>query len=325
MNLLLSGHCTEDSCKAATSTSKLFPAYSSLKSGGPSKADVEAWQSNQSYTGISQLEDLSSSEDSDSSSTDLQGKTLCETSPTQQRGSRNLPLESFPPIVLNFDGSEQFYVDKKSERGYLRVPTLHRPACPQYFCSRGLGPIAKKQKKKKDSFKRYFSKKFQSRLSDSRSKDLSIDPPLDEEAFLEGNKLLNKSTMENVKNIQAWIDLVQFQDRTPMKTVSKLQLTERKLDILDKALSHNPFSSALYTEYVDIADRVLPSFEVSKIIEKLLNKDPTNYVLWRGLIRASQGSMARCNVPDVLKLYERAMQQMYRRRRCDDTMLSEWH
>lgn len=325
MNLLLSGHCTEDSCKEATSTSKLFPAYSSLKSGGPSKADVEAWQSNQSYTGISQLEDLSSSEDSDSSSTDLQGKTLCETSPTQQRGSRNLPLESFPPIVLNFDGSEQFYVDKKSERGYLRVPTLHRPACPQYFCSRGLGPISKKQKKKKDSFKRYFSKKFQSRLSDSRSKDLSTDPPLDEEAFLEGNKLLNKSTMENVKNIQAWIDLVQFQDRTPMKTVSKLQLTERKLDILDKALSHNPFSSALYTEYVDIADRVLPSFEVSKIIEKLLNKDPTNYVLWRGLIRASQGSMARCNVPDVLKLYERAMQQMYRRRRCDDTMLSGWH
>lgn len=252
---------------------------------------------------------------------------MCELTPPKPKRSKdqNLQLESFPSLVLNFDGSEQFYVDKKSERGYLRVPTLHRPACPQYHSSRSLGPIAKKQKKKKDAFKRYYSKKFQSRFTDSRSKDLSIDPPLDEEAFLEGNKQLNKSTMENVKNISAWIDLVQFQDRTPMKNVSKLQLTERKLDILDKALSHNPFSSALYTEYLDIANRVLPSFEVSKIIEKLLSKDPTNYVLWRGLIRASQGSMARCNVLDVLKLYERAMQQMYRRRRCDETMLSKWH
>lgn len=129
--------------------------------------------------------------------------------------------------------------------------------------------------------------------------------------------------MQDVKNISAWIDLVQFQDKTPMKHIPKTQLAERKFDILNKALVHNPLSDALYTLYLDIANQVLPSFEVSKIVERLLGKDPTNYVLWRGLILATQGSMARCVVPDVLKLYERAMQQNYKKRRCDETMLSE--
>lgn len=33
--------------------------------------------------------------------------------------------------VMEFDGTEEYYVDKKAERGYLRVQTLHRPACPR--------------------------------------------------------------------------------------------------------------------------------------------------------------------------------------------------
>lgn len=129
--------------------------------------------------------------------------------------------------------------------------------------------------------------------------------------------------MCNVQNISAWVDLVQFQDQTPMKNIPKTQLAERKFDILNKALVYNPLSDELYTVYLNIANEVLPSFEVSKIVEKLLQKDPTNYILWRGLIMATQGSMARCSVPDVMKLYERAMQTNYRKRRCDETMLSE--
>lgn len=33
--------------------------------------------------------------------------------------------------VMEFDGNEDYYVDKKAERGYLRVQTLHKPACPR--------------------------------------------------------------------------------------------------------------------------------------------------------------------------------------------------
>lgn len=212
-------------------------------------------------------------------------------------------------------------MDKKSERGYSRVETLHRPACPNYhFSSRGLGDLPRRKTKKKDNFKRYFSTKFQKRFAKTNSPATTA---LDSDQFLETNKLLNQATMADVRNVTAWIDLVNFQDQTPMKGVSKTQLAGRKFDILDKALSHNPLSDALYTVYVDIANHVLPSYEVSKVVERLLSKDPTNYILWRGLILATQGSMARCVVPDVLGLYERAMQQNYRKRKCDETMLSE--
>lgn len=33
--------------------------------------------------------------------------------------------------VMEFDGNEDYYVDKSAERGYLRVQTLHKPACPR--------------------------------------------------------------------------------------------------------------------------------------------------------------------------------------------------
>lgn len=124
---------------------------------------------------------------------------------------------------------------------------------------------------------------------------------------------------------------------------AKLQIVERKLDILDKALRENPSNEQLYKLYVQIVDRAYPSFEVSKILEKLLSKgkilllkycksylnnlvlfvDSTNYTLWHAQIMASQGSMARCIVPDVLKLYEQCMKNMYNKNRYDEVMLSK--
>lgn len=51
--------------------------------------------------------------------------------------------------------------------------------------------------------------------------------------------------------------------------------------------------------------------------------DPANYILWNAQIMATQGSMARCRVPDVLALYETCMKNMYKRNRCDEVTLSE--
>lgn len=275
------------------------------------------------------MKDSSESSDSSSSSSseDNDTTTLAQREKRHKKKGRekNLSVEVPPLPVLDFDGSEKFYVDKKSESGYSRVVTLHRPACPKYnYIRKSLGDFTRQGKSKKNPLKRYFSKKFQKRLCQSSSIVSGVPVAEAEEEFLEGNKLLNIATTENPKSVSAWIDLVQFQSKTPMRHISKPQLAERKFDILNKALSHNPFNDDLYELYVDIANEVLPSFEVSKIIEKLLQKDPTNYILWRGLILATQGSMARCVVPDVLKLYERGMQQMYRKRRSDETMLSKF-
>lgn len=39
---------------------------------------------------------------------------------------------------------------------------------------------------------------------------------------------------------------------------------------------------------------------------------------------ATQGSMARCKVPDVMELYEKCMKNMYKRNRRDDVTLSKY-
>lgn len=51
--------------------------------------------------------------------------------------------------------------------------------------------------------------------------------------------------------------------------------------------------------------------------------DPADYILWNAQIYATQGSMARCRVPDVMTLYEKCMKNMYKRNRCDDVTLSK--
>lgn len=45
--------------------------------------------------------------------------------------------------------------------------------------------------------------------------------------------------------------------------------------------------------------------------------------MWNAQIMATQGSMARCKVPDVMTLYEKCMKNMYKRNRCDEVTLSE--
>lgn len=310
---------------------KLFPAYIEKPASSPS---LSVWLNNESYTVLDRINDegssSSTSSSTDSSSSDSQKKRKRKSSKKRKRKDTKttkvtvqFPPPPLPMPKLSFDGSEQFYVDKKCERGYNRVDTLHRPARPNYYSFRGLGKINRKSQK--DKVKRYFSKKFNRLFRESKTpQGSSSTSGICEEAFMETNKQLNHSTTVNGgRNVSSWVDLVRFQDQTPLKSISKTQLAERKIDILNKAMAVNPASDELYTVYLEIANQVFPSFEVSKMIEKLLAKDPTNYVLWRGLIMATQGSMARCLVPDVLKLYERAMQQIYRRQKCDDTMMSE--
>lgn len=92
-----------------------------------------------------------------------------------------------------------------------------------------------------------------------------------EDEFVTANKSFNKRLGENPSNIDLWIDFVKHQDFTHMKS-TKLQIVERKLDILEKALQENSSNNDLYKQYVEIIDGAYPSFEVSKILDKLLSK-----------------------------------------------------
>lgn len=94
---------------------------------------------------------------------------------------------------------------------------------------------------------------------------------LNEEEFVARNRSFNKQLGQNPGDIELWIEFVRHQELTHMKS-AKLQIVERKLDILDKALRENPSNEKLYKLYVEIIDRAYPSFEVSKILDKLLSK-----------------------------------------------------
>ena len=98
---------------------------------------------------------------------------------------------------------------------------------------------------------------------------------LTEDEFFNKNKSYNKRLGENPGDIELWLEFVKHQDLTNMKS-TKLQITERKMDILDKALKENPSNDELYKLYIDIIDATYPSFEVSKILDKLLAKGITS-------------------------------------------------
>lgn len=244
--------------------------------------------------------------------------------------------------IDEFTGNEDYYVDKIPVRGYLNVQTLHKPACPKYrIYARSLGHIRRGRKSTK--LKRYYikSKKDKIQCGDRQDTTANTVDRLDETEFVNKNKVFNRKLGGDPGDVPLWLEFVRHQDYTHMKS-TKTQIVERKIDILEKALRENPSNEQLYRLYVEIIDQTYPSFEVSKILDRLLAKgkrrvhlysfirkkkmvltDPTNYILWNSQILATQGSMARCIVPDVLKLYERCMKSMYNKNRYDEVMLSK--
>ncbi|GAB0097158.1 uncharacterized protein DMENIID0001_127670 [Sergentomyia squamirostris] len=297
----------------------LFPAYSATsdKSNLSEKQDENAWLSNPSFVPL-----------------ELPASSKCPASPVpstsrddpenvdkqkhkkQKKLKQKKTKEAGSIVQLEFSGHEKFYVDKTSQLGYLKVEKLYNPACPRYHISRSV--LGRHPKMEKITYKRYFVRKY--KKSDISPKQGKCQ--LTEEEFTEQSKQFNGQLRQEPNNIALWIEFIELQCLGPLKSsTTNTQIAERKMSILDKALVLNPANEELYSVYVDTIDTVFPSFEVSKILERLLAKDPVSYTLWKAQILATQGSMARCIVPDVLNLYDKCMSTMYRKQRNDITML----
>lgn len=162
--------------------------------------------------------------------------------------------------------------------------THDKTTCPKYRISlRRLGTLTAKQwyllgHKSKEKCKRYFNRKTKrEERRDNDSNEIesnNVDSKnyrLTEEEFAIKTKAFNRRLGENPSDIDHWLDFVQHQDNFYMK-LTKLQLVERKLDVLCKALKENPANDQLYRVYVDIIEKNYPSFEVSKLLDTLLEK-----------------------------------------------------
>lgn len=165
--------------------------------------------------------------------------------------------------IQEFTGNEDYYVDKLPSRGYVHVNTLHKPACPRYKIR--VPHLGNFRRWKSAGSKRYYEKT-------QRRDDVAPDKnkPTDEEFTIQ-TKAIKGALAEQPRDIEQWFKYVRHQDSFPM-SATKMQITERKLDVLKQALLANHGNDQLYCEYVRIIEETYPSYEVSKILDGLIAK-----------------------------------------------------
>lgn len=220
------------------------------------------------------------SNDSTSKKTKKHSKKKKKKEHKHKKDKRSVKSKSDSDPKLEFTGKEEYFIDKKPNNSYISMGTLKKEEHSRYRChtkllgTRNPSFVYSKDKSEK---KRYFDTKIKS------SKVISFDSTtveerlankvirLDEEEFTERTKGFNRSLLNNNKDISMWLDFVRLQNNFHMK-VTKIQLAERKMDILNRALRENPANDALYREYIDILEQTYPSFEVSKFLDILLQK-----------------------------------------------------
>lgn len=202
-------------------------------------------------------------------------KSKKEKKPKEKR-----PREPSPKVqpVLEFTGYENYYVDKKpGKHSHVRreqhalnytvdARTLRDQPKPKRS---GVRP-----REKKSTAGRYYQATFAKELKTDGSSGKSRS--LTEDEFTAKTKEFNMHLLcDRSNDVDMWLDFVELQGKCYMR-LNKLQLAERKLDILNKALRSNVGSDRLYDKYIEILEDTFPSFEVSQYLDELIDKGNLN-------------------------------------------------
>lgn len=191
--------------------------------------------------------------------------------------------ESKSESKSEFTGKEDYYVDKKPCNSYFSMETLKKDDAARYRIHfHHIGTLTAEQwrllhRRSTDKPKRYFTKFKTDKPKPAEGegaegeKESAKTHRLSEDEFTAKTKVLNKTLLANPKDIDTWLEYVRFQEHFYMK-MSKIQLAERKMEILNKALRDNASNEQLYREYIDIVEQTYPSFEVSKFLDILIQK-----------------------------------------------------
>lgn len=185
-----------------------------------------------------------------------------------------------------FTGKENYYVDKKPCNNYFAMETLDRNDSARYRVHfHHIGTITSEQwrmlyRRPRENVKRYFTK-FKSETNKNNDGKDGKEPAkmhsLSEDDFTAKTKVFNKNLATDSHNIEMWLEYVHFQDHFYMK-MTKVQMAERKMEILNKALRENPNNNELYHEYINVLECAYPSFEVSKFLDILIQKGITEFM-----------------------------------------------
>ncbi|XP_045469039.1 nuclear exosome regulator NRDE2 [Harmonia axyridis] len=218
-----------------------------------------------------------------------------------------------------------FFIDKKPTKEFLNVKTISRPAVAKYKIHYYL--IKKHMKKRK--LKRFYHQLSSEDIKKSEDieknfNNVNFDSLQHEMELTQKTAIYNRTVHEDPKNVEMWLEFIDYQDIIFKfeKNYKKGSIAkglranaERKLNIIEKALSHNPNSEKLHRKRLQIMVSVYPADELQKQLGDLLSKDQGNIILWQGYIEATQCSMSHCNTSAVLKLYTSCLSTLHKIRR----------
>ncbi|KAG5890548.1 hypothetical protein JTB14_028299 [Gonioctena quinquepunctata] len=223
---------------------------------------------------------------------------------SKKKDSPNKRKKNETPLLLP-SVEENFMIDVKGSRELLGVSTISWPSAPKYHIKHILN----------DS-KHYHKKKFK--------RDDNFTGFKQEEELSKKTAYFNRHLADYPSDIKIWIEYIKFQDtvyqfeKTYRKgSIAKAQkvLAERKLSILDKAMSLNPECELLHRERLNIVVGAFPADEQQTYLKELVEKDKGNIILWQGYVESTQCSMSHCNTPAVLNLYTKCLSTLHQLRR----------
>nr|XP_022910843.1 protein NRDE2 homolog [Onthophagus taurus]XP_022910844.1 protein NRDE2 homolog [Onthophagus taurus] len=317
----------------------LFPAFSDANAKEKQEKDDnndENWLKNSSFkVDISKLSLLVNNEGENKNIKDKDPTKRNKSSQRKEESSKKhkkKKTEENPENLIT--KSDEFVIDKTSTKEYFSVNTISRPAVPKYDRKYSM---FKKNRFNNKRYKRYFKLKlFGEEIKDNAIKKGDLDKKIEikknesisgfsEEINLtKTTQEYNQKLSQNPLDVQTWIDYVQFQDTVynfekcnKKGSIAKGNrvTADRKLSILDKALTHLPNNEKLQRERLNVCVNAFPSDELNIHLEKMVEKEQSNIILWQGYIESKQCSMSHCNTPTVLKLYTKCLSTLHQLRR----------
>ncbi|XP_052106944.1 nuclear exosome regulator NRDE2-like [Mytilus californianus] len=126
----------------------------------------------------------------------------------------------------------------------------------------------------------------------------------------------NRKTRENPKDVDLWLEFVDFQDKVVLEDSSNRKVTEnnileKKISIIKKAMEANPACIQLKMKYLDLCKGTMSPDIVSKEMEQLLFIHPTNMLLWQQYLLFHQSCVSKFTVSKVCKVYHDCFNKLH--------------
>lgn len=149
--------------------------------------------------------------------------------------------------------------------------------------------------------------------SDSVSKSSAALEESWEDEMMNKSREFNKLTREHPHDEKVWLAFAEFQDKVAgmqRQKGARLQMLEKKISILEKAVELNPDNEELLLcllksyQTRDSSDVLLGRWE------KILLQHSGSYRLWREFLHVFQRNFSRFKVSEVRKMYAHAIEAL---------------